>query len=126
MINLDDYLMGRDKDYPLTDDLLDNAFDLVGKLNTLQDEYGLKLIITSGYRPPEINKSIRNAIQGDAHEKCQGVDLRDTDRALSDWCLANLETLIDIGFWMESPVSAKNHVHLQTYAPHSGKRIFLA
>lgn len=126
MITLDDYLMGRDADYPLTDDMSHNASMMIAILAILEKSCGIPLILTSGYRPSEINSEIPGACSHDAHTKCAGVDLRDADGKLSIWCLNNLDILTQIGVWMESPQSAKNHVHLQTYPPASGRRVFIA
>jgi hypothetical protein len=126
IITNEDYLMGRDVEYPLSADLQANAEDIVAKLNQLEIASKRSFFISSGYRPPAINAEIPGAVAGDAHEKCCGVDLRDFSQELYNWCVQNLETLVAIGFWMESIVSAKDHVHLQTYAPKSGNRIFIA
>jgi uncharacterized protein YcbK (DUF882 family) len=130
MVTLAEYIMGRDAQYPLTQEQWDNAEDLIEKLVELEDhwtdESGEEFVITSGYRPAEINAGIAGAKPDDAHTKCMGVDLRDTNMELSDFLLRNLTLLEQIGFWMESPQSAKDHVHLQIYAPHSGHRVFIA
>lgn len=126
MVTLEDYLMARDVDYPLNYEQQICAADIVVKLMDLELAYGSLLTITSGYRPAVITNELLGGDHHDAHEKCCGVDLRDTDQKLYAWCVANIEKLIEIGFWMESIVSAKDHVHLQTYAPGSGNRIFIA
>lgn len=126
MITLESYLMGRDRAYPLNEELMTSALDLVDRLNKLQEHYPDSFVITSGYRPPEINETIKGARTGDAHETCRGVDLRDWNLMLSEFLLDNLELLEEIGLWMESPSSAKDHVHLQSYPPKSGNRVFIA
>lgn len=126
MITLQDYLMGRDVKDPLTVTQMRSAIDIVIKLGELEESYATPLVLTSGYRPVSINSHIPGAVHGDAHERCCGVDLHDPDHRLSDWCLSHINELERIGFWMESPQSAKNHVHLQTYAPKSGRRVFIA
>lgn len=118
--------MGRDKKYPLLDAQKANAINMIEKLSELERYWGEALVLTSGYRPNEINATIAGARQNDSHSKCQGVDLRDLDGAFSRWLMDSTWLLKELGFWMESPQSAKNHVHLQTYPPHSGNRIFIA
>lgn len=126
MISLEDYLMRRDVEYPLSSEQMVAAEDIVAKLAQLETVYGEPLILTSGYRPDAIDLMIPGAHRGDAHSKCMGVDLHDPDGALSQWCENNLDVLITIGFWMEAPQSAIDHCHLQTYPPASKKRIFIA
>lgn len=126
MITLEDYWMGRDKKYPPSEIQVQDAEDLIEKINLLSLEYDHELTLTSGYRPPEITDQIPHAVHDDAHERCQGIDLRDEDKELSQWLLCNQAILETLGLWMESPQSAHDHVHLQNYPPKSGKRIFLA
>lgn len=127
MISFEDYMMGRDVEYPPTDDLVACAEDLVDRIALLEVKYNSEpLVITSGYRPPAITDTIPHAVHGDAHEKCQGIDLKDPDKKLSTYLLANLAVLEELGLWLESPISAHDHVHLQTYPPKSGKRVFIA
>lgn len=126
MISMADYLQGRDIEFPLTSEQIENALEIIEKLKELEKIYGEPLICTSGYRPSVINSLIPGAKPDDAHSKCAGVDLHDPAGALSQWCLVHLEVLEALCFWMESPTSAKNHVHLQSYPPKSGKRVFLA
>lgn len=126
MITLEDYLMGRDKDYPLTEQMSQDASMMVATLAILEKSYGTPLVLTSGYRPAELNVNIPGACAHDAHTRCAGVDLRNSDGDLSAWCLNHLDILTQMGVWMESPQSAKNHVHLQLYPPASGHRVFIA
>lgn len=126
MITLEQYFEGRDRDFPPTDDQTHSASCLVDAINELEKEYGQPLVMTSGYRPDEINAHICGAVKGDAHSRCSGIDLHDPQGQLSDWCLKHLDILEELNFWMEDPKSAKNHCHLQSYPPHSGKRVFIA
>lgn len=130
MITMAEYLMNRDAQYPLTQEQMDNAEDLLEKLNELEDhwsdESGEEFVVTSGYRPAAINAEIPGSKPHDAHERCQGVDLRDINMELSDFLLRNTTLLEQLGLWMESPSSAKDHVHLQSYPPYSGHRVFIA
>lgn len=91
--------------------------------------------LADGGRPLKVSRGVSSVARqhqvdpqhpDDAHVKGAGVDFFDWDHRFYHWCESNLDVLEEIGLWMESIVSAKNHVHLQTYAPKSGKRIFLA
>lgn len=119
-------MMGRDVAFPPCDDYKKNATDLLDKLSQLETDYGKPLTLTGGYRPREINWTVDGSKPGDAHESCRGADLRDTNEDLSIWCMNNLNKLETIGLWLEAPSSSKNHVHVQTYPPHSGRRVFIA
>lgn len=125
-LTLDDYMQGRDVKYGITATQFADALATLDALNKLQIECGIFLVITSGYRPPQITDTIPGAVHGDAHERCEGADLADTGKVISKWCLAHVEVLVKLGLWMESPLDAHDHVHLQTYPPKSGNRIFRA
>lgn len=122
--------MGREKDHPLSRDQMYNALDLLERIRDLEKKYiesgGTPFVLTSGYRPPLINEHVVGAKKGDAHERCMGIDLRDRDLCLSDFLLQNKPLLEHLGLWMESPQSAVNHCHLQSFPPKSGRRVFLA
>lgn len=128
MITLADYLMERDVKYPPSDELIDNANDLLERINGLEEIWGKPLIVTSGYRPAEMNAAVAGSASKSKHITCQAVDLRDIDQSLSKWLVEGPEILIMLGLWMESPLDTVNspHVHLQSVAPGSGNRIFRA
>ncbi len=130
MINLKEYLGGRDALYPLTQEQYDNAEDLLERIAELEDhwsdESGEEFEMTSGYRPAAINATVPGAHHGDAHEDCQAIDLHDPNLELTDFLLRNTTLLEQIGLYLESPQSAKNHCHLQSRPPKSGHRVFIA
>jgi zinc D-Ala-D-Ala carboxypeptidase len=118
-------LMDRDKQNPLTPEMRQNLEKLMVAINLVRDLYGKPLTVSSGYRP-----AAQNAAAGGASKSChltlEAVDFADADRKLTKWCLKNLDILASAGLYMESPVNTPTWVHLQTRAPASGKRIFLA
>lgn len=125
MITLEDYLMGRDKKYPLDEELEWNARVTVERVNTLLSAYGKPLTVASGYRPKYINEKTPGASLNSRHITCQAVDLADPDLSFAKWCMLNLPWLTNIGLWMEHPDYTKGWVHLQTTAPKSGNRVFI-
>ena len=126
MITVQEYFMGRDKEYPddLTTDLRINAQETVIRINTLLGYFGESREIVSGWRPPAINATTKGAAPKSKHMTCQACDVRDDEGDLDAWCMDHLEILEKVGLWMEHPACTKNWTHLQTIAPRSWKRIF--
>lgn len=120
-----EYWMGRDTANPPTPEIRQNAEKLLIAVNLIRDLYGRPLTITSGYRPAAANAAAGGAKQS-CHLTGQAVDFEDKDRKFVQWCLRNLDILEKAGLYMESPINCPVWVHLQTRAPKSGKRVFLA
>lgn len=127
MISLEEFLMGRDVRFPLTPELKKNALYLLDKIAHLETFFGERLILTSGYRPSQINKLVPGAAPHSTHQSCEGIDLHDTNGGeLSEFLMSNLDLLKKLGLYMEATESAKDHIHLQTRPPKSGKRVFFS
>jgi uncharacterized protein YcbK (DUF882 family) len=126
MITLDDYLMGRDKKFPndFNDDILKNAKSIVAKASEVLSAFGEKRKVTSGWRPPTINK-MNNGAPKSQHMYGNAIDIEDGDGRLKKWCVTNIERLVELGLYMESPTATPSWVHLQQVAPRSGNRIFV-
>jgi hypothetical protein len=116
--------MGRDKKYPLTDELRSNTDELVEKVRELLTRFGEARRVTSGWRPPQVNATTPGAAKRSLHMTCEAVDLEDADGQLDDWCLDHPEVLQEIGLWQEHPAATKGWCHLQVVPPRSGKRVF--
>lgn len=123
-----EYLKGRDKIAPLTEELRRNLHNLLIAVNLIRDLYGKPLIVSSGYRPAAINQKAGGATRS-AHLTCEAVDFLDPKGELAKWCVGNLDILEQAGLYLESPAHTQgpngSWVHLQSRAPRSGKRIFL-
>ena len=136
-ITLDDYWMGRDKEYAkeLTDAIRFNAENTVSLVNRLlfsATKGGVLLVagksnsqVNSGWRPPAVNAATQNAAARSRHMTGQACDIHDPDGALDNWCVANLPALAKVGLWMEHPKATPGWCHLQTIPPKSGNRIFM-
>lgn len=130
MITVEDYLMGRDKDYNLSQMLLLHANATVDRANNLLAQYyadhpdAAKTHVQSGFRPPEINAKTPGAALHSKHMTCQAVDLADPDGLLDDWCMDNLDKLELCELWLEHPSATKGWTHWQIVPPRSGKRVF--
>ena len=107
MITVEQYFMGRDKEYAgdCTDLITANAHYTVEAVNTLlaiakKDgiEPGIDQVtgnhVSSGWRSPTVNDRTCNAAKGSAHLSGEACDLQDhKDRRLARWCLRNLNEL---------------------------------
>lgn len=126
-----EYLTAKDKvrrdiAAPLTPEMRANMEKLLIALNLLRDLYGKPMVVSSGYRPSAINSVTKGASKTSCHLTCEACDFEDTDRKLVQWCLRNMDLLERAGLYMESPINTPTWVHLQTRAPRSGKRVFIA
>ena len=138
MIRLADYWMGRDRTHALQlgTDLRANAERTVGAANALlvlAKAAGVPLeanpdtgsIVTSGWRPADINAVTPNARRRSLHISCQAVDLYDPDGDLDQWLLQVADTVLhDLGLWLEHPAATKGWAHVQLRPPGSGRRVF--
>lgn len=112
-IDLAMYLMGRDKQYPPSDILLQNAAILILRVNNLLldlPEHVQPTHITSGYRPGHYNAKFSPR---SAHTTCQAVDLHDPKQLLSGHLNTNQDLLIAYELFMEDPRYTATWCHLQ-------------
>lgn len=124
MITRNEILMGREKLSPLDNVLEANLNKLLVAVNKFCAVYSKPLTVTSGYRPPVINATIKGAAKKSNHMICLAVDLADSGGKLAEYCLNNLKLLEECGLWMEDPTATKGWVHLQAVPPRSGNRVF--
>ena len=134
MIDLKAFYCGRDESHrdDLTDGIRRNAADTVAKANALLERAGFAQVcsVNSGWRPRQINAATPNASATSHHLTGCAVDLPDPDRALAIWCANHLDTLAEIGLWLEDPrwtysKDGEHWVHIQTVPPRSGNRVFV-
>lgn len=129
--------MGRDKSHPgdLTSEIDANSEITIERANRLLTDAqaaGVELeesprtgsIVSSGWRPPSVNKNTSGAAPRSKHMTCEAVDIYDPDGTLDDWCMDNLARLEAVGLWLEHPSATKGWAHLQIAPPRSGKRVF--
>lgn len=127
MIDMTDYLKGRDKQYPedFTDEIRANAMFTITRVNDLLRVSGFSRRVTSGWRPSSLNAKVPGAAKRSNHIMALACDLEDTDGKLDAWCVTNLDKLEGIGLWLESPTGTRGWCHLQVVAPKSGNRVFI-
>lgn len=130
MITLQEFYSGRDKTHAaeLTDEIKGNAFITVTRVNLIMNAVGMNRRVTSGWRPQTINAITPGAAKKSNHIIGAACDLEDRDGKLYD-CLysghdhdKDTGPLADIGLWVE--IKRPSWVHLQIFAPKSGKRFF--
>lgn len=111
MITLDEYLMGRDKDFPL--DMLQarNAADLLARINWLLGHLNIEAKVSSGYRPSAINKKIGGSKMS-THTVCAGIDLVGND--LAKLLFKRQDLLEKCGLYLEHPDYTPTWAHLDT------------
>ena len=139
MIIPTDYYMGRDARFPdeLTDAIRERVAELLGRVNLLLSwayadnvrpalDRTTGTHVASGWRPRAVNDATSNAAALSKHLTGEGIDLRDNGtRDLARWCLANEESLAEIGLWMERPQWTPTWVHLQIVPPGSHRRYYV-
>jgi uncharacterized protein YcbK (DUF882 family) len=111
MISVNEYLMNRDKEFPL--DMLQarNMAELLSRVNYLFGKLDLHAIVSSGYRPASINKKIGGAKMS-THTVCAGIDLSDPDGRLANAMKNNQQLLKELGLCLENPEHTKGWIHL--------------
>jgi hypothetical protein len=107
MITLKDYLMGRDKEYPLDVLQAQNAAELLARVNWLFGSLEIHAKVSSGYRPSAINKKIGGAKMS-THAVCAGIDIIDPYGFLAAKMLDHLDLLEECGLWLEDPRYTKS------------------
>lgn len=123
MISLQE-MMGPNNYDDLSDELKANAIEQLRRVNLFRTEYGIPMIVDSGYRTPEHNAAIGGA-KDSSHCTCQAIDFRDTDNKLKEF-IAKDPTILDrCDLYMEDPSTTTDWIHLQSRVIPSGKRIFM-
>lgn len=118
------YLMGRDAQYPPIEAVEVEIARLLYRVNRLLAAYGNGPVsITSGYRPGHYNTRAGGAAKS-AHLTGEAVDLADSSGDLKKWIASNPNVLVEYNLYMEAPAATPTWCHLQTRATKSGARIF--
>lgn len=110
MISRDEILMGRDKEFPLSEELEENLDNLLIAVNKLRTLYGKPMYVSSGYRPGRYNKAAGGA-PNSSHCLCMAVDFHDTDKLLKEWITVDI--LEQCGLYQENPNNTPTWLHVQ-------------
>jgi uncharacterized protein YcbK (DUF882 family) len=115
---IEDYLMGRILFNELSQEYKDNTLKLLEKVNKLMYSFysfypeEKKRILSSGYRTPQINASVKGSINSN-HMKCAAIDILDQDNKLKNWIKSNFKLIEELQLYVEDFNYTKNWVHLQ-------------
>lgn len=126
-ISKDELLKGRDTQYPndYTQEVSDNLDKLLIPLNQIRDAYGKPMIVNSGWRPPSVNAATPGAATKSKHMIGLAADIADSDNAVMNWVLQNLDLMQQLGIFCEDFRWTPGWVHFGLGPPASGKRIFV-
>lgn len=131
--------MGRDKlfAHKLGSDIRSNAIRTVAQVNQFLflavSEGGVEIIrppngslVTSGWRPSEINAKLPNAGKRSHHIFGRACDVHDPRASIDKWAAskAGIKALEACGLWLEHQDHTPTWTHFQTLPPPSGRRIF--
>lgn len=114
--------MGRIKPSQLTPEQTANMNTLIPAVNDLLEAFGEKRAVNSGYRSPEINKAAGGKKKSN-HLICAAIDLSDADAKLYNFCRKNEGLMEKLHLYAEERQGP--WLHLQIFAPRSGRRFFL-
>ncbi len=127
MITLDQYLMGRHLKWPkeYTQEIKENAIGLLVIVNDFIKALDIRnVVVTSGFRPPSYNKTVKGAARGSRHQTGQAIDLADPKKEIAKLILTD-GILEEFNLYAEDPKYTRNWIHIQSVPPRSGKRIFI-
>lgn len=119
MITLKDFLTASGK-YPerenhkeVTETVKSNSIALLWKINAFLTELGIDLvIISSGFRPSEVNNKTANAAKRSLHMEGRAIDIADPDGSLDALVDSRDDLKKKYGIWQESPKSTNGWCHL--------------
>ena len=131
MITRDEYLKGRDTQFPadFTEDLSNNVDKLLEAVNEFLKDWTGPTVINSGFRPRSINDMTPHASKTSKHLDCLAIDLNDTDGKLWQYILTHLAEATALGLYFEDARWTRTKTggwcHIQLGGPKSRKRIYI-
>jgi len=91
-----------------------NLVKLAGIISRLEDKMGQCFTVTSGLRTPQDQMRINPLAPNSAHLIGMAVDVADPKHIIYDFCVNNVQFLIDNGIWVEDERYTPSWTHLQT------------
>jgi hypothetical protein len=138
-VTLSDYLMGRDTLYPQDFTLevkanSEKTVKLVNSLLAVMEAEGMTFeahpvsqsLVSSGWRPPQINRQVKNAAPKSKHMTGEAVDLYDPEGDIDNFLMSGQgqRVLASLGLYIENPACTKSWSHIQIVPPRSQQRVF--
>jgi hypothetical protein len=138
-VTLADYLMGRDALYPQDFTLevkanSEKTVKLVNSLLAVMEAEGMifeahpvsQSLVSSGWRPPQINRQVKNAAPKSKHMTGEAVDLYDPEGDIDNFLMSGQgqRVLASLGLYIEHPSATKSWSHIQIIPPRSQLRVF--
>jgi hypothetical protein len=135
MITIQDYFGPWEDHDDVTGEVIDNALELLGKVNDLIEvafadevDFPLNPVTKShiagktygGFRPQDCPQGAPTS----SHKTGKGIDIYDPKHTISRWCFLHQAELKERGLYMEHPSATPTWCHLTTRAPGSGKTCF--
>lgn len=112
------------RNYSTDDNTQAELNNLLEKLNAVRSAYGKPMTITSGLRSQADQARINPDAPKSKHLLGQAADIYDPSSKFWQWCMANMDLMVELGLYFEDKTATPTWVHIQTVAPKSGKRIF--
>jgi hypothetical protein len=128
-LTIEDYFAKMSRAEAPSQEVRDNALELLAKVNALLAEIPLEEAqsprVNSGWRTVGHNAITPGAAPNSKHVTGQAIDLADPDGVLDEYLFARPQRLVDHGLYLEHPLATKSWCHLQSVPPRSGTRIFM-
>ncbi len=114
----------RAKSFELNAGVIRNAKSLLIRVNALLQRLKINgAVVSSGFRPSDVNKALPNSAKRSAHMSGEAIDLEDKDGDLD--ALITVELLKEFDLYREDSNYTKGWTHLQSRPTTSGKRVFI-
>jgi hypothetical protein len=83
-------------------------------------------LVSSGWRPPQINRQVKGAAPKSKHMTGEAVDLYDPEGDIDNFLMSGQgqRVLASLGLYIENPACTKSWSHIQIVPPRSQSRVF--
>lgn len=124
----------REKHKEVTAEVITNGKNLIDKVNRLLKDLGIsQVVVSSGFRPSEVNGATPNAAKKSLHMTGQAIDIEDTkDQYIAKLVQSKEEAskkgfLVNYGLWLEHPDNTKgansNWAHFDCSTSRANRKV---